>query len=58
MRPGSTPSNAMSTLFGKEFRGDVERIADIPLLEVSGKATSLRALRGRPLLLLFLRWLG
>ena len=58
MRPGSTPSNAMSTLFGKEFRGDVERIADIPLLEVSGKATSLRALRGHPLLLVFLRWLG
>ena len=48
----------MSTLFGKEFRGDVERIADIPLLEVSGKATSLRALRGRPLLLVFLRWIG
>ena len=48
----------MSTLFGEEFRGDVERIADVPLLEVSGATTRLRALRGRPLLLLFLRWLG
>ena len=58
MRPSNTPANAMSTLFSKEFRGDVERIADVPLLEVSGATTRLRALRGRPLLLLFLRWLG
>lgn len=58
MRPGNTPSNAMSTLFGKEFCGDVERIADVPLLESSGAITTLRALRGRPLLLVFLRWIG
>ena len=35
------------------------RIApDLPLLDQDGKLTSLLRWRGRPLLLVFLRWLG
>jgi peroxiredoxin len=37
---------------------DVRQAPDIHLLDAQGRRVSLRRWRGRPLVLVFLRWLG